>query len=111
MSIRAVIIVTGIMFMMAGVTNHCYSEDSSEINETVTAGGTVTSVDWVGSVLAVNDVEFSVPSNVEVRKGNDKTGFADINVGDDVTVTYTKERDGSLKAVRIVVAYSGEIPV
>lgn len=110
MLLRASVVVIGVMLMMAGVAMHCYSEDSPEASVTMTVQGSVTAMDWVGSVLAVNDIEFSVPSDVKVVKGSDKIGFSDINVGDSVAVTYSKEKDGSLKAVRIVVAYSGDLP-
>ena len=111
MLLRAGIVVIGIMFMMAGSAIHCYSEDSSEVNGTITVQGNVTAIDWVGSVLTVNDIIFSIPSNVKVVKGTENIGFPDIDVGDSVAVTYSKEKDGSLKAVRIVVTYSGELPI
>jgi hypothetical protein len=111
MLIRAGIIVIGIILIMAGAAAHCYSEDSSEANETMAMQGNVTAIDWVGSVLTISDTEFSVPSNVKVIKGTEKIGFSDINVGDSVTVTYSRGKDGSLKAIRIVVAYSGEFPI
>jgi hypothetical protein len=110
MLLRAGIIVIGIMLMAAGAAVHCYSEDSSEANMAITMQGNVTAIDWVGSVLEVNDIEFSVPSNVKVKKGIGTIGFPDINVGDSVTVTYSKEKDGTLKASRVIVAYSGDVP-
>lgn len=110
MLLRAGIIGIGIMFMTAGAAIYCYSEDSPETNITLTMQGKVTSIDWVGSLLVVDDIEFSIPANAEVRKGTDVIGFPDINVGDNVTVTYSNEKDGTLKASRIVVAYSGEFP-
>ena len=106
---RAGIIIIGIMLMIAGAAINCYSEDSSEVNETLTVQGNVTAIDWVGSVLTVNDMVFSIPSNMEIVKGADTISFSDVNVGDSVTIAYVKEKDGSLKAARIVVAYSGEL--
>lgn len=111
MALRASIVVVGIMLIIAGAAIHCYSEDSSEENRTITMQGNVTVIDWVGSVLTVNDTEFSIPSNAEVKKGIDKIDFSDINVGDSVRVTYSKEKDGTLKVSRVVVAYSGDLPV
>jgi len=90
---------------MSGAATHCYSENNFK------AQGNVTAIDWVGSVVTVEDTEFFIPSNVEVIKGSDKVGFSDIDVGDSVTVTYSKEKDGLLKAIRIVIAYSGDFPI
>ena len=110
MLIRAGMIVIGLMLITAGTAAHCYPEDGSEENRVTAVQGNVTAINWVGSVITINDIELSVPSNVEVRKGTEKTGFSDINVGDSATAVYSKEKDGSLKAIRIVVAYSGEFP-
>jgi hypothetical protein len=99
------------MLMAAGAPAHCYSGDSSETSGTRTMQGNVTAIDWVGSVLNVNDTEFSIPSNVKVKKGIMNAGFSDINVGDSVKVTYSKEKDGTLKASGIIIDYSGDFPV
>jgi hypothetical protein len=99
------------MLMIAGTNIYCYSEDSSDVSPAMTVQGNVSAIDWVGSVFTVNDMEFSVPSNVEVRKGTDKISFSGINVNDSVTVIYSKDKDGSLKASKIVIAYSGDLPV
>ena len=108
---RASIIVIGIMLMITGTAMHCYSEDSSEANRTKTAQGDVTDIDWVGSILTVDDTAFSVASDAKVIKGSDEISFSEINVGDRVKVAYIREKDGSLKAVRIVVVYSGDFPI
>jgi hypothetical protein len=107
---RACIIIIGVMLISAGTVSRCYSQDGAEENAAMAMQGNVTAIDWVGSVITINDIEFFVPSDVVVRKGTDPAGFSDINVGDSATVTYSKEKDGSLKAVRVVVAYSGEMP-
>lgn len=111
MLLRAGVVVIGLMVMMTGADIDCYSEDGSEVIGPMTMQGNVTAIDWVGSVLTVNDTEFSVPSNMEVRKGAEKTTFSDIDIGDSVTVTYIKDKDGSLKATKVVIAYSGEMPI
>jgi len=111
MSLRICTIVIAMVMIIAGLGVNCYSEDVSNVNRTMTMQGNVTAVDWVGSTIVVNDMEFTVPSNVDVRKGIDKVSFQDIDVGDSVTVTYGNEEDGSFKVIRIIVAYSGELPV
>ena len=109
--LRVSMIAIGIMLMMAGMAIRCYSEDSSEINRTVTIQGAVIAIDWVGAVFTVNDVVFSIPSSAEVVKGTERVSFSDIDVGDNVTVTYNKENDGSLRVSRVAIAYSGEFPI
>lgn len=111
MLLRGSIIVVGIMLMMAVATTHCYSGDGSETNGTITIQGNVAAIDWIGSVLAINDAEFFIPPSVEIRKGTERVAFSDINVGDSVVITYSKEKDGSLKAIRKIISYSGEFSI
>ncbi|MDD5173295.1 MAG: hypothetical protein PHV48_00490 [Candidatus Omnitrophica bacterium] len=111
MPLRTGIVIIAVMLMMAGTAMHSYSEDSSGENRTMTMQGNVTAIDWVGSVLTVNDMVFFVPSNVKVVKGTDRINFSAINTGDSVKVTYSREKDGSLRVSDIIVAYSGSFPV
>ena len=99
------VIVICIMLMLTGAAVNCYSQGTGTIQ------GNVTAMDWVGSVLTVDETVFFVASNVEVIKGSDNISFSDVDIGDSVVVTYSQERDGSLKAVRIVVVYSGDFPI
>ena len=105
--LRVGIIVFSIVLVIASMTILCYSEDNTGA---MTMQGKVTSMDWVGSVLVVSNTTFYVPSNVEVVKGSSKISFSEVNVADNVTVTYRKSKNGSLKVIKIVVAYSGDSP-
>lgn len=96
--------------MIAGTAVQSYSEDSLEAGRAMIMQGEVTAMDWVGSVLMVDEIEFSIPSDVKVVKGTDEVSFSDVELGDNVTVTYVREKDGSLRAVRIAVIYTGDFP-
>jgi len=85
-----------------------YCQDNAQVNDYQTADGTVTSFDWVGSFISINDTRFLVSSDVRVYKGDDSVGIEDINVGDQVTVTYHDNPPGIHKIVTIVVQYSGD---
>ncbi|MFA6321737.1 MAG: hypothetical protein WCY36_07790 [Candidatus Omnitrophota bacterium] len=86
----------------------CYSQDGGEHK---TTEGTVSSVDWVGSVIIVNDISISVPSGMSIRKGDDTIGLDDVNIGDPVVVTYYTDSSGNNRAVNVLVQYNGEFAV
>jgi len=97
-----------VFMMLIFLVAPAYSQDSSQARNYQTADGTVTSFDWVGSLISINDARFSVSSDVKVYKGDDSIGVDDINVGDQVTVTYYDDPPGVHKIVTIVVQYSGD---
>lgn len=88
----------------------CYA-DKSDDQSVKTMSGTVTSSDWVGSVMVVDNIKFSVPSNIPVRKGNDDISVSEINNGDGVIVRYKVLPSGILEAISITVEYYGDFPV
>ena len=94
---------------MLGVPGYC--QDNSPSHAMQTIEGTITSLDWVGSTIAVNGVTLSVSPNVAIYKGNSQIGLNDMNIGDSVTVRYYDESPGVHKAVNIMVQYSGDFPV
>ena len=87
------------------------AEETVTSEDTMTMRGIVGSVDWVGSLLVVDAVQFLVTDKTKAYKGNSKIWFSEINVGDPVVVDYYKDDKGVLKAVRITVEYSGNLPV
>ena len=87
------------------------AEEAIAPEDTMTMRGIVGSMDWVGSLLVVDAVQFSVTDNTQVYKGNGKIWFSEINVGDPVLIDYYKDDKGVLRAVRITVEYSGNLPV
>lgn len=99
-----------IMFVALAV---CFSlaEETVAPKDTMTMRGIVGSVDWVGSLLVVDAVQFSVTDKTQAYKGNSKIWVSEINVGDPVVVNYYKDDNGTLKAVRITVEYSGNLPI
>jgi len=107
---RIILFAIGVAIVVTGLAGYCYSEDVEDTGKIKTAQGKVTAMDWVGSVITVEGVEFFVPSDVAVKKGLENMSFSAVNVGDNVSITYSKKQDGSLKAVKINVSYSGEMP-
>lgn len=86
----------------------CYSQDGQERKE---VQGSVGSVDWVGSVIMVNDVSILIPPGMSIRKGGDTIGLDDVNIGDPVVVTYYTDPSGANRAVNVVVQYNGDFAV
>jgi hypothetical protein len=103
------IIIASLVIAAALAGINCRAEES-EGQGVETAQGSVTAIDWVGSVITVEDTRFQVPSGIKVYKGDDQLGFSDVNKGDQVTVMYKKESPGILKAISITVEYSGDLP-
>lgn len=89
--------------------SYCPAQDA-EGDRTGNMRGSVTSIDWVGSTMTVDDTKFSVSSDMEVYKGDDRVSFSDIEVGDQVVVRYRSGASGAPKAVSVTVDYSGDFP-
>ena len=90
----------------------CYSQDNSGNPPVSTIDGSVTSVDWVGAVISVNNnILISVPPDTVIYKGEDSISLTEVNEGDPVTVTYYDDPDGAHKALRIIVQYNGDFAV
>jgi len=70
--------------------------------------GTITSVDWVGSVMSVNNIRINVPSDIKIYKGNELIPLEDLKTGDSVTVTYYDDPPGVHNAASVTVQYSGD---
>jgi len=96
--------------MMVLAAQACF-QDGPKVYAAESAEGTVSSVDWVGSVIVVDDVRYAVPQDAAIYKGEDAIGLSDINVGDRVTVSYYDDPAGVRKAALITVEYSGDFPV
>ena len=98
------------MVMISGPAVYCHADDGSGADPIMTMQGGVTAIDWAGAVITVNDTTFSFPSNAIVVKGTDIIKFSDIDVGDSVTVSYSRDTYGALRATMIAVGYSEELP-
>ena len=88
-----------------------YCQDNSGNHATKTIEGTISSLDWVGSTIAVNGIMLYVPSNADIHKGANQIGLDAIHIGDPVTVMYYDESPGVHKAVAIEVQCNGDCPV
>jgi hypothetical protein len=89
----------------------CYAKDGPGNYKTQVMDGNISSIDWVGSVIAVNNMMIFVPPGARIYKGSDSIGLSAINMGDPVTVTYYNDPAGVHTAVNIVVQYSGDFAV
>ena len=108
MPIRIVVILAILM----GLSVSSYSQDNSGSRAFNTIEGGITSVDWVGAVISVNNnIMIYVPSDTVIYKGDDRIGLNDVNIGDPVTVTYCNDPSGAHIAVRIVVQYNGDFAI
>ena len=104
--------IVSILAILVILSAPCYSQDNSENRALSTVEGGVTSVDWVGAVISVNNnIMISVPSNTVIYKGEDQISLSDVNMGDPVTVTYYDDPPGVHKAFRIIVQYNGDFAV
>ena len=110
-SIRRAIALSGIIMFAVFGAYFGLAEEAIAPEDTMTMRGIVGSVDCVGSLLVVDAVQFLVTDKTKAYKGNSKIWFSEINVGDPVVVDYYKDDKGVLKAVRITVEYSGNLPV
>jgi hypothetical protein len=101
-------------FLLAALTiltASSYAQDGSESHAVQVAEGSVSSVDWVGAVITVNDMMIYVPPGTAIHKGGDSIGLDEINLGDPVTVTYYDDSSGAHRAVNIIIQYSGDFAV
>ena len=85
-----------------------FAQDASDGNTMKVIEGTISSVDWVGSVIVINDFRLIVASDVKIYKGNDLIDLGELNTGDAVTATYYDDPPGKHNAVSITVQYSGD---
>lgn len=98
------------MILLTCLTIPVYCQDNSGNDTTHTIDGTVTSLDWVGSMIAVNGMTLST-SNAKIHKGGNQIGLNAIHVGDGAMVTYYDEPSGIHRAVTIAVQCNGDCPV
>lgn len=91
---KKIIVVVFSLLILAGVLGVAYSNGADSPD--LTANGVVMSKDWVGQILNiqcyvdnnVDQVTFYVANDVQVYKKGGSWSFSEMNVGDNVTVTY-----------------------
>ena len=98
-----------IALIIFSVSAYCQDNSTSHVMHAIE--GNITSLDWVGSTIAVNGITLSVPPNADIHKGANQIGLDAIHIGDLVTVTYYDESPGSHKAVTIEAQCNGDCPV
>ena len=109
MNAKDKILIIFVMLLMC-LTIPAYCQDNAGNHTMHTIEGTVTSLDWVGSMIGVNGVMLSA-SNANMHKGETQIGLSAVHVGDGVTATYYDEPSGSHKAVTIAIQCNGDCPV
>ncbi|MFH1641037.1 MAG: hypothetical protein ABIA66_03630 [Candidatus Omnitrophota bacterium] len=102
---KKILLGLAIMFL---ITSVIYCQNESETPTTQTMAGKVKAMDWVGSILVVGDTRFIVSRDVKIYKGADTIDFTELNLSDDVKVSYYQDSSGELNAKTIVV---GEVPM
>lgn len=105
-AVAYLVVIAGVFF--TPVSAHC--EETAAEREIMVISGTVTAIDWVGSVLVLDgDERYIVPDGTKVFKSDDTIGFGGINIGDSVKIKYYEDPDGNNVVKNIEVAYSGDI--
>lgn len=103
------IIIIGVIISAAALTMPCsHGADAPDIR---TISGMVTSTDWVRSTIVVRyaisrtyyDIRLIVPKGVKISKQGDVISFANINIGDPVTVEFYYDPQGAAVALNISV--------
>lgn len=103
-----VLIIIGVVAFSAA-PSYCETEASGR--QLKTLHGEVSSVDWVGGMLVVKwleeefdayqEITFMVPDEFKISKGAGTIGLADLEIGDNLVVTYYENADGSTELVSI----------
>ena len=76
--------------------------------------GQISQIDWASSTIAVrylqehgyvvyDEVSLFVPDNANIFKGNDRIGFTDLQIGDQVTAEYINTSPGPLQIINMTV--------
>ncbi|MDD5427993.1 MAG: hypothetical protein PHI58_02020 [Candidatus Omnitrophica bacterium] len=102
-----------ILFLaLAVLTLSCAPSYAQEGEERKVTEGNISYIDWVGSVIEVNNMTISVPPGMSIRKGNSGViGLAELNMGDPVVITYYTSSSGENVATNITVQYYGDFAV
>jgi hypothetical protein len=106
--IRIQVVIFAFLLFIISATP-CYCQDIEEKGRAEEIDGVVNAVDWVGSILVVNDVHLTVPSEAKMYKSNDEIELSDIEVGDQVEVTYRSKPTGENMVESITVQYNGDV--
>jgi hypothetical protein len=95
-----------ILFILVFVPCLVYCQELSGDRKTQTIDGSVTQVDFVGSTVLVNtlagQLPFTVSDDTVIKRGTDKIGLEDIDVGDPVTIEFSSPSAGTYIAVAII---------
>lgn len=107
------LILTGIFFAsFFSLMPFCSAANNPEDGIT-TIDGQLADVDWVGSTISVKwfstgddqprETIFSVGPEVKIIRGTQEADFSDLNRGDTITLTYTKDDSGGNKLLSVTV--------
>ncbi|MDD5432379.1 MAG: hypothetical protein PHO70_05270 [Candidatus Omnitrophica bacterium] len=84
-----------------------FCQEKTEERERIikTYSGQVTNVDWTGSLISVRSSDektFQVPSDVKIREQTEYISLSDIEIDDNVEISYYENSSGEAVAVSIV---------
>ncbi len=90
----------------AGIAAPCYpQEDQAGTRVTKSSEGTIFDLDWAGSKMTIrwsdasgnnfHELVLNVPDDATMRKGSGQIEFSELEIADDVTVTYYDNSDGT----------------
>ncbi len=92
--------------LAAGIAAPCYpQEDQAVTRVTKSSEGTIFDLDWAGSKMTIrgpdasgsnfHELVLNVPNDAIIRKGSGQIDFSELQIDDDVTVTYYENSDGT----------------
>ncbi|MFH1198872.1 MAG: hypothetical protein V1650_01760 [Candidatus Omnitrophota bacterium] len=92
---KKILVIVFSLLILMGAFGAAYSQNGVDAQD-LTANGVVMSKDWVGQILSiqcyvdnsVDQITFYVADAAEVYKNGGSWSLTEINVGDNVTVTY-----------------------
>ena len=104
---RRILVLGGVVWLGLAVVVSCYSQNAASERALSKVSGRVVAMDWVASKLVIDtggdELTLVVPGGLEIIKGTEKIGFADLNFNDEVVVEYYNNSFAGLRAVKIIV--------
>lgn len=94
------------LLMSVFVVSFSYCQELTGDRQTQTVDGSVTQTDFVGSTVLVNTIggqlTFTVSNDTVIKRGTEKIGLEDIEIGDPVTVEFYTPSPATYVAVAII---------
>lgn len=109
---RNVIILAAVFSIGIAAPCHCQEDQQQEqARQIATVTGNIAELDWAGSKMTIKgfnpadntnrEVVISVPDDAVMNKGTEGIGFAELEIGDEVTVKYYEDPQGNATLVSL----------